>query len=87
MKKMGRESEDELTQDHLCVGGVRLRLERSYQDVDQSQLEGDEGDSLVVQRVVVVAELALQEHLEHTNNTQGLLCTQATSELQGIAND
>lgn len=56
------------TQNELCVGGVRLRLQCSYEDVDQAEPQRQEGHRLVVWTAVLLVKLSLQQNLKQEEN-------------------
>lgn len=57
------------TQDELCVGGVGLGLQCSYQDVDKTKPQRQEGHGLVMRPAILLIELSLQQDLKHTKAT------------------
>lgn len=59
------------TEDQLGVGGIRLSLQGSDEDVHQTQPQRKEGNGLVMGPPVLFVELALQQNLK---NDTGSLC-------------
>lgn len=53
------------TQDELRVSGVGLSLQRSDEDVDQSQPQREKGNRLVVGPSILLVKFALQQNLKH----------------------
>lgn len=54
------------TQYELCVGGVGLSLQCSYQDIDKTQPQWQERHRLVVRAAIFFVELPLQQNLKDT---------------------
>lgn len=53
------------TQDELRVSGVGLSLQRSDEDVDQSQPQREKGHRLVVGPSILLVKFALQQNLKY----------------------
>lgn len=53
------------TQDELRVSGVGLSLQRSDEDIDQSQPQREKGHRLVVGPSILLVKFALQQNLKH----------------------
>lgn len=56
------------TQNKLCVGGVSLRLQGSYEHIDEPKPQGQERDGLIMGPPILLIEFPFQQNLKtHIN--------------------
>lgn len=58
------------TQYELCVGGVSLCLQSSYEDIDKTQPQWKERHRLVMRPAIFLVEFSLQQNLKNTESVR-----------------